>query len=86
MWGRFLPEALSVIAGSGKAARASGRPHGAGFWITAKKTTVYLARPVTFQRETEKLWNREKQDFFGIKGWVAGPRSGVHGPPLNRER
>lgn len=33
MWGRFFPQALNIIAGSEKPARASGHPHGAGFWI-----------------------------------------------------
>lgn len=48
MWGRFFFEALSVIVGSGKVARVSGRFYGVGFWIIVKKIIVYLVRFVIF--------------------------------------
>lgn len=77
MWGKLLLQALNVIAGREQAPRASGHPHGLGFWIIEKKTTVYLARPVTFQRETRKLLDEEKQAFFfRIKGGLSSAQGG----------
>lgn len=68
VWGRFSPQAQSISAGSDKAACASDVPRGTGFRISETDTLGYLARPVTFQRGTEKLTNGEKQACFGIKG------------------
>lgn len=84
MWGRFFPQALNVIAGWEKAVRALGSKAGLG--MIAKRTTVYLARTVTFQRETEKLRHgAKKQASWEQKGGWQVPKSGVEGSPLSRE-
>lgn len=54
-------------------------------WIIEKKTTVYLARPVTFQREAEELLDRGNQTCFGVKGPWQCPTWVFKGSPPNQQ-
>lgn len=84
MWGRFFPQALNIIAGSEKPARASGRPHGAGFWIIEDYDLSGQACSLPKRDEDTAGWGKAGL-LGGVKGRVAVPKLGVEGSSLNQE-